>query len=197
MYISFLYIEEKNIDSFVKYTCTRKHIHCTFNISCTVDSLNFIFNLIPRILYIVIGCDKVKLQLLSFCNRCSFILFTTGRKWGIIFQKLAGDACFSWFLCKHYNFLGSEFQVFYQLSSWHRLKDSSHNARFWKTKARVDKTFSYPTSLRQTVKFLWYLKNALVVLINSSQNQEASRKERLEWSNQQMKQDGIEKCLSA
>lgn len=76
--------------------------------------------------------------------------------------------------------------------SWHRLKDSSHNARFWKTKARVDKTFSYPTSLRQTVKFLPYLKNALLVLINSSQNQEDSRKERLEWSNQQMKQDGIE-----
>lgn len=115
---------------------------------------------------------------------------------GIIFQKLAGDACFSWFLCKH-NFLGNEFQVFYQLSSWHQLKDSFHNARFWKTKARVDKTFSYPTSLRQTVKFLRYLKNALLVLINSSQNQEASRKERLEWSNQQMKQDRIEKCISA
>lgn len=92
--------------------------------------------------------------------------------------------------------MGSEFQVFYQLSSWHQLKDSSHNARFWKTKARVDKTFSYPTSLRQTVKFLRYLKNALLVLINSSQNQEDSRKERLEWSNQQMKQDGIEKCIS-
>lgn len=93
--------------------------------------------------------------------------------------------------------MGNEFQVFYQLSSWHQLKDSFHNARFWKTKARVDKTFSYPTSLRQTVKFLPYLKNALLVLINSSQNQEASRKERLEWSNQQMKQDGIEKCISA
>lgn len=91
--------------------------------------------------------------------------------------------------------MGSEFQVFYQLISWHRLKDSSHNARFWKTKARVDKTFSYPTSLRQTVKFLWYLKNALVVLINSSQNQEDSRKERLEWSNQQMKQDGIDSWI--
>lgn len=46
MYIFFLYIEEKNIDFFVKYICIRKYIYCIFNIFCIVDFLNFIFNLI-------------------------------------------------------------------------------------------------------------------------------------------------------
>lgn len=65
MYISFLYIEKKNIDSFVKYICTRKHIHCTFNIYCAVDSLNYLSKheyLIPWLHYIVIhfvSCEKV------------------------------------------------------------------------------------------------------------------------------------------